>query len=187
LLFNARGITGNNTLVLVDGRRLPRTGQRGVAEAYEATGIPLSAIERVEVLLDGGSAVYGADAVAGVVNIITRKNYTGAELETVYDNTFDKDAANLRWSLSASFQRGRFSARVFGSYEEQKDLARLDRYWLRSDDRRYIGGTDGRSVIPVGGRILNAANTNPTRPPCRCPGPTGPSFSASRQTPTVAT
>ena len=173
LLFNARGITGNNTLVLVDGRRLPRTGQRGVVEAYEATGIPLSAIERVEVLLDGGSAVYGADAVAGVVNIITRKNYTGAELETVYDNTFDKDAANLRWSLSASFQKGRFSARVFGSYEEQKDLARLDRSWLRSDDRRYIGGTDGRSVIPVGGRILNAANTNPNAPTVPLPGTNG--------------
>ena len=173
LIFNARGITGNNTLVLVDGRRLPRTGQRGVVEGYEATGIPLSAIERVEVLLDGGSAVYGADAVAGVVNIITRKNYRGVELETVYDNTFDKDAANLRWSLTASFQKGRFSARVFGSYEEQKDLARLDRYWLRSDDRRYIGGTDGRSVIPVGGRILNAANTNSNAPTMPLPGTNG--------------
>jgi iron complex outermembrane receptor protein len=65
---------------------------------------------------------------------------------------------------------GRFSVRVFGSYEEQNDLARLDRSWLRSDDRRFIGGTDGRSVIPVGGRILNAANTNTTSPTIPLPG-----------------
>lgn len=154
LLFNLRGITGNNTLILVDGRRLPKTGQRGVGESYEATGIPLSAIERVEVLMDGGSAIYGADAIGGVVNLILKKNYTGTELKFDYDNTFDDDASNKHVSLTTSASRGKWSGRIFVSYEEQNALARRDRWWLRSDDRRYIGGTNGTANnFPIGGRV----------------------------------
>lgn len=162
LLFNLRGVTGNNTLVLVDGRRLPKTGQRGVAEAYEATGIPLSAIERVEVLLDGGSAIYGADAIGGVVNIILKKKYTGTELTFDYDNTFDKDAANRRVSLTSAVARGKWDARVFLSYEKQNALARRDRWWLRSDDRRYLGGSNGTANnFPIGGRVLAVSGVLP--------------------------
>lgn len=149
LAFTLRGITGNNTLVLVDGRRLPRTGQRVAAtENYEITGLPLSAIERVEVLLDGASAVYGADAIGGVVNIITRKNYTGSELEFAYDNTTDQDAANKRVSFNTSYRSGSLSVRASASYEAQSALARRDRWWLASDDRRFIGGLDGRTSNP---------------------------------------
>lgn len=162
LTFTLRGITGNNTLVLIDGRRLPRTGQRVAAtENYELTGLPLSAIERVEVLLDGGSAVYGADAVGGVVNIITRKNYSGSEVEYAYDNTFDQDAANKRVSFTTSMRRGRFSLRTAASYEDQNALARRDRWWLASDDRRAIGGTDARSAIFVGGVVRPVSGTLP--------------------------
>lgn len=162
LTFTLRGITGNNTLVLVDGRRLPRTGQRvGATENYELTGLPLSAIERVEVLLDGGSAVYGADAIGGVVNIITRKNYAGSEIEFAYDNTFDKDAANKRISFTTSHRVGRLSLRASASYEAQNALARRDRWWLASDDRRAIGGTDARSTIFVGGVVRPVSGTLP--------------------------
>jgi len=162
LVFTLRGITGNNTLVLVDGRRLPRTGQRtGATENYEVTGLPLSAIERVEVLLDGGSAVYGADAIGGVINIITRKNYSGSELEYSYDNTFKQDAALKRVSLSTSHRAGPLSLRASFSYEEQNALARRDRWWLRSDDRRPIGGSDSRSSFYVGGVVRAASGTLP--------------------------
>ncbi len=162
LVFTLRGITGNNTLVLVDGRRLPRTGQRvGATENYEVTGLPLSAIERVEVLLDGGSAVYGADAVGGVINIITRKSYSGTEIEYAYDNTFDTDAANKRISLNTAHRLGKLTFRASASYEEQNALARRDRWWLASDDRRAIGGTDGRSVVYVGGVVRPVSGTLP--------------------------
>jgi len=73
-----RGIGSGRTLVLIDGRRLthsPSTGQ-----GQDLNSIPLGAIERIEVLTDGASAVYGSDAIGGVVNVITRQDYNGAEL-----------------------------------------------------------------------------------------------------------
>lgn len=160
LTFNLRGLQAGNTLILVDGLRLPRTGSRTVAESYEATGIPMSAIERVEVLMGGGSAIYGADAVGGVVNIITRKNYRGTEVEYARDNTFDTDAANDRISLNHALRKGKFTARALLSMETQNALARRDRAWLASDDRRPYGGTDKRSSAnPVGG-IITAVSGN---------------------------
>ncbi|WP_223668763.1 TonB-dependent receptor domain-containing protein [Kangiella shandongensis] len=76
--INLRGIGSGRTLVLIDGRRLthsPSTGQ-----GQDLNSIPLGAIERIEVLTDGASAVYGSDAIGGVVNVITRQDYNGAEL-----------------------------------------------------------------------------------------------------------
>ncbi|MFG6448111.1 TonB-dependent receptor plug domain-containing protein [Roseateles sp. BYS180W] len=160
-LFDLRGFGSANTLVLVDGRRLPRSGQRSGGEGYESTGIPLSAIERVEILLSGGSAVYGADAVGGVINLITRKSYSGTELEAAYDNTFNKDASNGRISLAHGMRQGAFSLRAMGTYEDQNALARRDRGWLRSDDRREFGGANGLTrTLPVGGRVRSTNGRN---------------------------
>ena len=145
-MVNLRGITGANTLVLVDGRRIAKTGQRGVVEAYEMTGLPLSAVERVEVLLDGGSAIYGSDAVAGVINIITRKDYTGSEAEFGIDNTFDGDAALKTYGLSTGHRAGRLSMRASATYEEQNAMARADR-WC-SPARRRVTWWRSRSQRP---------------------------------------
>lgn len=154
LLFNLRGLGQGNALILVDGLRLPRTGSRTVAEAYEATGIPMSAIERVEVLLGGGSAIYGADAVGGVVNIITRKRYRGTEVEYALDNTMVTDAANNRLGISHAFRHNKFSARASVSVETQNALALRDREWLATDDRRWLGGSDGTANnLPMGGYV----------------------------------
>ncbi len=71
---NLRGLGAENTLVLLDGRRLPDEGGEGVVDL---SVIPMAAIERIDVLLDSASAIYGSDATGGVINIITRKNYTG--------------------------------------------------------------------------------------------------------------
>lgn len=76
--IDLRGIGSGRTLVLVDGRRLthsPSTGQ-----GQDLNSIPLGAIERIEVLTDGASAIYGSDAIGGVVNVITRQDYNGAEI-----------------------------------------------------------------------------------------------------------
>lgn len=75
---NLRGLGERATLVLIDGRRTARGGVLG--EATDINQIPISMIERVEVLFDGASAIYGADAVGGVVNVITRKDYQGVDL-----------------------------------------------------------------------------------------------------------
>jgi iron complex outermembrane recepter protein len=73
---NLRGLGPNATLVLLNGQRLPQTAY---GNSVDISKIPLSAIERVEILTDGASATYGADAVAGVMNIITRRDFSGVE------------------------------------------------------------------------------------------------------------
>src|ERR1700722_932746 len=75
--INLRGLGGNATLVLLNGRRLAPTAQGGTVDISQ---IPVSAIDRVEILTDGASALYGSDAVAGVVNIITRRDFSGVEI-----------------------------------------------------------------------------------------------------------
>ena len=73
---NLRGLGSESTLILVDGRRVGYSGLLG--GVTDISSIPLSMVDRIEILLDGASAVYGSDAVGGVVNIITRKDYSGS-------------------------------------------------------------------------------------------------------------
>lgn len=91
--IDLRGLGVNRTLVLLDGRRLPiyPFGQEGTQSFVDINSIPLTAIERIEVLKDGASAVYGADAVAGVVNIITRKDQEGFDGSLQYGMTDEGD------------------------------------------------------------------------------------------------
>ena len=76
--INLRGLGSSRSLVLVDGRRLARSPSTGSSQ--DLNGIPAAAVERIEILTDGASAVYGSDAIGGVVNIITRKDFTGVEM-----------------------------------------------------------------------------------------------------------
>src|SRR6478752_234425 len=82
-----RGLAETNVLVLLNGRRLPVNAlydASGAGAAVDVNMIPISAIERIEILKEGGSALYGADAVAGVVNFITKKNYQGFDGNATY-------------------------------------------------------------------------------------------------------
>ena len=76
-----RGLGANRTLVLLNGRRAGPAGVRGGVSAFDLNVIPVSAIDRVDILKDGASSVYGSDAVAGVVNIITKRDTDGVEIE----------------------------------------------------------------------------------------------------------
>lgn len=80
--INLRGLGAESTLILVDGRRIGHSGVFGGVS--DITGIPLRSIERVEILLDGASSIYGSDAVGGVVNVITKKNFEGGEINYQY-------------------------------------------------------------------------------------------------------
>src|SRR5690606_34161882 len=75
--ISLRGLGQGRTVVLIDGRRAPLASQVGVGQDLNA--VPLAAVERIEILSDGASAIYGTDAIGGVVNIITRKDFTGAQ------------------------------------------------------------------------------------------------------------
>lgn len=74
---NLRGLGSERSLILVDGRRLPKSPSTG--NSQDLNSIPMAAVERIEILSDGASAVYGSDAIAGVINIITRKDFNGVE------------------------------------------------------------------------------------------------------------
>lgn len=135
--FSLRGLGLGSTLTLVNGRRA------GVSPVADATGtdfldinqFPVSMIERVEVLTDGASATYGSEAVAGVVNIITRSKFEGFELSADY-----RDASNESYAINAAlggaYDQGRFS--LFASYYTQTRNHRTDFPWLV--DRIHGGG-----------------------------------------------
>jgi len=96
-----RGLGPEATLVLINGRRVAPypIGQGGSTAFVDLNTIPLAAIERIEVLKDGASATYGADAVAGVVNIILRKHYDGATATVSYGNTTNKDSSDFNANI----------------------------------------------------------------------------------------
>ncbi len=101
---NLRGLGINRTLVLLDGHRLANGGT-GANVAIDLNAIPLSIVERIEIFRDGASAIYGADAVAGVVNIITRQPESGASARVHYGQTSKGDgeeqSAQIQWGTKS--------------------------------------------------------------------------------------
>ena len=98
---NLRGLGSESTLVLVDGKRIGHSGFLG--GVTDVSSIPLSMVERVEVMLDGASAIYGSDAVGGVVNVITRKDYEGVELDLNYNWPADGGYSEWRGAVAGGF------------------------------------------------------------------------------------
>lgn len=100
--ISLRGFDPSDTLVLIDGRRIapyPVGTGNGAQTFVDLNSIPRAAIESIEILKDGASSTYGADAVAGVVNIKLRHDYRGAETNVEYGNTLDKDSGEFAASL----------------------------------------------------------------------------------------
>lgn len=131
--ISLRGLGEDRTLVLVNGRRLaPFAGGNGAAVNINA--IPLSAIQRVEVLKDGASGVYGSDAVAGVVNFILIKDFQGIELgATVGAPTRSGGGKSQRATAVAGFGDGnRFNVTVSAAFEKETALFAKDRDFART-------------------------------------------------------
>ncbi len=123
---NLRGLGINRTLVLLNGRRVVNGGT-GANSSVDLNNIPVALIERIEVLKDGASAIYGADAVAGVVNIITKKSFDGIEASVRYGQTFQQDgeegAFDLSWGMAG--ERGSIMAAI--NYSESGAVNMADR------------------------------------------------------------
>jgi iron complex outermembrane recepter protein len=115
-----RGLGSNRTLVLVDGRRISKAPFSG--QAQDLNSVPLAMVERIEILSDGASAVYGSDAIGGVVNIITRKNFNGVLLNYGRGNPETPGSDTEEYSLiwGASSRSGRMFAGISGS---ERDIA----------------------------------------------------------------
>ena len=98
---NLRGIGTSSTLVLLNGRRMANFASPGDDSGVDLNNIPAAALERVEVLLDGASALYGTDAIGGVINFITRKDFQGLELNTYFGKTREGGAGKRTASIGA--------------------------------------------------------------------------------------
>jgi iron complex outermembrane recepter protein len=93
---NLRGLGVSSTLVLLNGRRMANFASPGDAAGVDLNSIPAAAIDRVEVLLDGASSLYGSDAIGGVINFITRKDFSGMEISAQLGNTTEGGGGNKR-------------------------------------------------------------------------------------------
>jgi iron complex outermembrane recepter protein len=136
-----RGLPGTAVLVLLDGHRL--VGDSPLLSTADPSSIPAMAIDHVEVVQDGGSATYGSDAVAGVINIITRKNFDGVETHVSYNSAQGYNGANIAQDYGKTWSGG--SLFLTGEYESNSDLRNSDRPFYTQDLRPW-GGKDGRST-----------------------------------------
>lgn len=130
---NLRGQGADATLVLLNGRRVATHGLKG--RAVDLNSIPFAAIERVEVLRDGASAIYGTDAIGGVINFITRRDYRGAEASAFVDITEEGGGDIYRGSFL--FGHGDLDAdgwNAFGTISLKRNTI------LRGDDRDFSNG-----------------------------------------------
>lgn len=168
-----RGLGEGQTLILVDGRRIARTSAGYGSGQADINAIPLSSIERVEVLPTTASAIYGGSATGGVINIVLKRGYTGSQLRMTFDDSFDTDASNKRidFSQGMSFNDGRTSLNINLSKSEQNELLNSDRDFVarareRNPDDRFFGaypplGTtanirsaDGSNLVLRDGTVL---------------------------------
>lgn len=136
-IHDLAGSASNSTLVIVDGLRLPGGGQQGYVET-DPNIIPTIAIERVEVLADGASSIYGSDAVAGVVNFITRKSYDGLQvnLQEGVANQYNNTYLGVLWGTHTNDT----SVMVALGYNYNSRLAQSARSFASMGDYTPLGG-----------------------------------------------
>lgn len=169
-----RGLGPDATLVLVNGRRVAPYpfAQNGVAAFVDLNSLPLAAIERIEVLRDGASAIYGTDAIAGVVNVGLRQGFQGTEVETGYGNTTDTDTGEYRLALVAGLNDARrgFEGVFVADYFKRNALFQGDRYFSESIDQRRQGGSSFLSSSGDPGSVFDPITGNPLGVPANSDG-----------------
>jgi len=149
-LRNLGASGGQTTLVLVNGQRM--VGMGVIQTAPDASTIPAAVIERIEVVPDGGSSIYGSDAIGGVINFITRRRYQGAELSVRY-GVADGGFHQSDTSLTFGNDWGTGSAMLSYNHVEHNHIAARERSYMRSDHSAR-GGSDFRPLTCAPGNIL---------------------------------
>ena len=124
--ISLRGLGATRTLVLVNGRRWVTSGVTTSA-LVDLNTIPISVVERIEVLKDGASAIYGSDAIAGVINVITRKNFDGAEANAYLGSYTKGDGFQQAYDFTVGSNSDRWNAVLSLSYTEQDPVYAGDR------------------------------------------------------------
>ncbi|MDB6170058.1 MAG: hypothetical protein JWM88_2922 [Verrucomicrobia bacterium] len=126
--ISLRGLGPDQTLILIDGRRAPSIYVGGLSQP-DLNGIPLAAVERIEVLPTTASGIYGGSATGGVVNVILRRDYSGLEAKATYENTFGTDTGARRLDLAAGFSmdNGKTNLLFSASYADRNGMSKRDR------------------------------------------------------------
>jgi len=168
---NLRGLGTNKTLVLLNGRRM--TAFAFGATAVDLNSIPFAVIDRVEVLRDGASAVYGTDAIGGVINFITKTNYRGGQI--VLEATRPQDDGGKKEGGSVTIGFGDLDKdriNFWASYDQrrQQRVRALDREFARTGiiPSRGVSGSSG-TTFPGNFTQGSTFSGNPTAPTCQPP------------------
>ncbi|MDE1897638.1 MAG: TonB-dependent receptor [Xanthomonadaceae bacterium] len=156
--ISLRGLGVKRTLILIDGHRMVQDPSQG---APDINTIPAAMVERVEVLKDGASSVYGSDAIGGVVNFIMRKNYQGAEFSTNYGVSDASDGARQGWSalFGQTSDKGSIVAGI--DYNKYDSVSSNNRSFSKNALYLYYGSVfaAGSSRNPNGRIFLPAGNS----------------------------
>lgn len=143
--FSLRGLGANRTLILLDGQRPGPAGTRGAVGAFDLNVLPTAILQRAEIVKDGSSSIYGSDAVAGVVNLITKKNFERPELVVTGRVPTEGGGEVFAGSLANgwNFERGSIVAAV--EWYRQNELTRGDRDFFKCS-QDLIKDADGNRI-----------------------------------------
>jgi outer membrane receptor protein involved in Fe transport len=152
--INLRGVGTNKTLILVNGRRLPGTNLGTDADGQpDINGIPMGAIDRIEVLPSSASGIYGGSAIGGVVNVILKSNYSGGELKLSYDRHFGandpKRTASFNYGIG--LEGGKTQITLAASWSDSKPFLLQD---AADIFRAYVATINGRDPNFIGSTTL---------------------------------
>ncbi len=154
--ISLRGIGSGRTLVLMNGRRLPSStsglSSTNLTGAVDLNTIPVTMVDRIEVFKDGASAIYGSDAVGGVVNILTRRGYDGVQVNYQHGVTSRGDGIRTGADLTFGGTGEDSSFLVFGSYVNEGTICACDRDWANTPYALFGGDVIflGSSAPPWG-------------------------------------
>jgi iron complex outermembrane receptor protein len=152
-----RGLPLGSTLVLVNGRRLQAMGSSS-ANFFNINLIPMAAVERVEIVPVGSSAVYGGDALAGVVNIILKKSIDGQSLAVRLGSGRGLGDGSVSLATGGHDESGSYL--VMGSYSRASPLTMAEREFFRNGDYRRFGGPDARERNCTPGTVSSLSGGN---------------------------
>ncbi|SEA19168.1 TonB-dependent receptor [Microbulbifer marinus] len=149
-----RGMGADATLVLVNGKRVAISAfaESITTNFVDINSIPLAAVERVEILKDGASAIYGSDAVAGVVNLVLRKDFEGTEISVDYGGAdgYDEQSVAAVWGVNGDDS----NLTLIFDHHSNSTLASVERSGLDTADQSSRGGMDFRSSRGYPGRFI---------------------------------
>lgn len=155
-VISLRGLAPGQALILLNGRRLSEnpTPYNGQSNFVSLSSIPVAAIERIEVLTNGASAIYGSDAVAGVVNIILKDDVDSTTVSVLGGTTKDGGGDEFRVQLTSGVSEDNYSWTYGFEYQQIDPIFASDRDWLDSVD----DGPAGTDVLSRGILVLDAWN-----------------------------